>query len=74
MLCTVLQEPRLVAFYEKLVKTGPEQEAMDMVYMEKWILEPKKTFLLVSWITETFFIGSIISVVGKTTMEIMEPF
>ena len=42
MLCTVLQEPRLVAFYEKLVKTGPEQEAMDMVYMEKWILEPQK--------------------------------
>ena len=42
MLCTVLQEPRLVAFYEKLVKTEPEQEAMDMVYMEKWILEQKK--------------------------------
>ncbi|WP_398577150.1 GNAT family N-acetyltransferase [Streptococcus parasuis] len=60
MLCTVLQEPRLVAFYEKLgykpIKSEPEQEGMDMVYMEKWILEPKKTFLLVSWITETFFI------------------
>ncbi|WP_313175478.1 GNAT family N-acetyltransferase [Streptococcus parasuis] len=60
MLCTVLQEPRLVAFYEKLgykpIKSEPEQEGMYMVYMEKWILEPKKTFLLVSWITETFFI------------------
>ncbi len=48
MLCTVLQEPRLVAFYEKLVKTEPEQEAMDMVYMEKWILEPKKKNVSVS--------------------------
>ncbi|HFU4464129.1 TPA: GNAT family N-acetyltransferase [Streptococcus suis] len=41
VLCTVLQEPRLVAFYEKLgykaIKTEPEQEGMDMVYMEKWI-------------------------------------
>lgn len=46
MLCTVLQEPRLVAFYEKLgykpIKSEPEQEGMDMVHMEKWILEPKK--------------------------------
>ncbi|WP_395375558.1 GNAT family N-acetyltransferase [Streptococcus suis] len=35
------KEPRLVAFYEKLgykaIKTEPEQEGMDMVYMEKWI-------------------------------------
>ncbi|MDG4513384.1 GNAT family N-acetyltransferase [Streptococcus suis] len=41
VLCTVLQEPRLVAFYESLgykaIKTEPEQEGMDMVYMEKWI-------------------------------------
>lgn len=40
-LCTVLQETRLVAFYEKLgykaIKTEPEQKGMDMVYMEKWI-------------------------------------
>ena len=66
MLCTVLQEPRLVAFYEKLVKTEPEQEAMDMVYMEKWILDPKKTFLLVSWITETFFILIYSDLSGKS--------
>ncbi|WP_153051551.1 GNAT family N-acetyltransferase, partial [Streptococcus suis] len=41
VLCTVLQEPRLVAFYEKLgyksINTEPEQEGIDMVYMEKWI-------------------------------------
>lgn len=41
VLCTVLQEPKLVAFYEKLgykaIKTEPEQEGMDMVYMEKWL-------------------------------------
>ncbi|HFI0065115.1 GNAT family N-acetyltransferase [Streptococcus suis] len=40
VLCIVLQEPRLVAFYEKLgykaIRTEPEQEGMDMVYMEKW--------------------------------------
>lgn len=39
VLCTVLQEPGLVAFYEglgyKAIK--PEQEGMDMVYMEKWL-------------------------------------
>ncbi|MBO4108281.1 GNAT family N-acetyltransferase [Streptococcus suis] len=41
VLCTVLQEPRLVAFYEKLdykaIRTEPEQEGTDMVYMEKWL-------------------------------------
>lgn len=41
VLCTVLQESKLVSFYEKLgykaIKTEPEQEGMDMVYMEKWI-------------------------------------
>ncbi|MDG3131573.1 hypothetical protein MKL26_00860 [Streptococcus suis] len=39
VLCTVLQEAKLVRFYEKLgytsFKIEPEQEGMDMVYMEK---------------------------------------
>lgn len=41
VLCTVLQEAKLVTFYESLdykaIKTEPEQEGIDMVYMEKWI-------------------------------------
>ena len=41
VLCTVLQEKELVAFYEKLgykpINVEPEQAGMDMAYMEKWL-------------------------------------